>query len=123
MNEQVSEIELSEILDLDTLDQYKQAIGADALLSSVDLFEQLYPDYLGLLEQGMERQDDEMITSEAHKLKGATGSVGLLRLCKLAQKIQVSSAEEWESDHPLWIAQIREQVAGDVARLKSWLKS
>ena len=121
MNEQTNETDLADVLDLDTLTQYKQAIGAEALLSSVDLFEQLYPEYLGLIEQALERQDNDVITSEAHKLKGATGSVGLLRLCKLAQKVQVSSTEDWDTQHPVWIAEIRERVSGDIALLKDWL--
>lgn len=122
MNQTTNQTELSEILDLGTLTQYKQAIGAEALLTSVELFEQLFPEYLGHMEQGLASQDESLITSEAHKLKGATGSVGLMRLCQLSQKIQVSSTDDWQSQHPVWIKQVRELISGDIALLKEWLQ-
>ena len=69
--------ELESILDLNTLEQYCSAIGAGTLLKSVVLFEQLMPEYVGNLVNAYEANDKDTLCSEAHKFKGAAGSVGL----------------------------------------------
>ncbi|GAA4899985.1 Hpt domain-containing protein [Ferrimonas pelagia] len=108
-------------LDTATLDQYVAAIGAGTLLKSVVLFEQMAPEYLAAVAQGMADADKAVITSEAHKLKGAAGSVGLKRIQELSQSLQCGDEAAWPAQHPQWFEAIQTHLAGDVALLKQYL--
>jgi len=111
----------AQALDLEILAQYTQAIGGQALLGSVDILEQHFPKYIESLVGYHQAGDNKLLVEEAHKMKGAAGSVGLLRLCQLSQKIQDSSAADWLANYPDYIASIELHYAGDVALLRQYL--
>ncbi|SHI22969.1 Hpt domain-containing protein [Ferrimonas marina] len=108
-------------LDVLTLDQYIAAIGAQTLMKSVVLFEQMAPDYVAAVAKGMAAGDKAVITSEAHKLKGAAGSVGLKRIQELSQKLQCGDEPQWPAEHAQWFAQIEQHMMADVESLKAYL--
>jgi len=108
-------------LDLDILVQYTQAIGGQALLGSVDIFELHFPQYIDSLIAYHQADDKKLLVEEAHKMKGAAGSVGLRRLCQLSQKIQDNSAADWLDNYPDYIDSIKQYYAGDVAELRAYL--
>lgn len=110
-------------LDLDILTQYTQAIGGEALLGSVDIFEQQFPLYIDNLLSFYRQGDNKGVTEEAHKMKGAAGAVGLLRLAALSQKIQDSSAADWATNYPQYIQSIETCYAADVVELREYLTS
>jgi two-component system aerobic respiration control sensor histidine kinase ArcB len=111
----------SAALNLEILAQYTQAIGGQALLGSVDILEQHFPLYIESLVSYHQSGDNKLLVEEAHKMKGAAGSVGLLRMCELSQKIQDSSAADWADNYPEYIETIKLHYAGDVALLREYL--
>ncbi len=115
--------ELESILDLNTLEQYCSAIGAGTLLKSVVLFEQLMPEYVGNLVNAKESQDKETLCSEAHKFKGAAGSVGLKRIQQYAQLLQHGEAPEWSENHATWLQVIVDNATQDLTELKHYLEA
>ncbi|WP_372869884.1 Hpt domain-containing protein [Shewanella sp.] len=115
--------ELDMILDLNTLEQYCSAIGAGTLLKSVVLFEQLMPEYVGNLVKAKESGDKETLCSEAHKFKGAAGSVGLKRIQQYAQLLQHGEDAAWDAGHNEWLQAISNNAFEDLAALKSFLQT
>lgn len=75
------------LLDIEILEQYMKLVGPDLIKQSLELFEQIMPGYLEILDSNMIVRDQNSITQEAHKIKGAAGSVGLRHLHQLAQQI------------------------------------
>ncbi|WP_110456612.1 Hpt domain-containing protein [Shewanella algidipiscicola] len=115
--------ELESILDLNTLEQYCSAIGASTLLKSVVLFEQLMPEYVGNLVNASAAQDKDTLCSEAHKFKGAAGSVGLKRIQEFAQLLQHGESPEWPASHNAWLQVIVDNASDDLAQLKQYLQA
>ncbi|MBT1444484.1 Hpt domain-containing protein [Shewanella sp. JM162201] len=115
--------ELDSILDLNTLEQYVSAIGAATLLKSVVLFEQLMPEYVGNLVKAKEAGDKDTLCSEAHKFKGAAGSVGLKRIQQYAQLLQHGGEAGWEEGHQEWLNMIATHAFDDLAALKAFLQA
>lgn len=115
--------DLDSVLDLNTLEQYCSAIGAGTLLKSVVLFEQLLPEYLNNLKQASVAADKEQLCSEAHKFKGAAGSVGLKRVHHYAQLLQHGEDPEWDGQHAAWLEAVMTYVDADLQQLKSFLEA
>jgi HPt (histidine-containing phosphotransfer) domain-containing protein len=115
--------ELDAILDLNTLEQYCSAIGAGTLLKSVVLFEQLMPEYVDNLVKAKDAGDRDTLCAEAHKFKGAAGSVGLKRIQKVAQLLQQGEDPSWEAEHLGWLAVIVEHASADLQLLKQFLEA
>lgn len=114
--------EFENILDLKTLEQYCDAIGAETLLKSVVLFEQLMPEYVDNLLSANEKNSKEILCSEAHKFKGAAGSIGLKRIQYNAQLIQHGEDPHWDSEHSEWLNVIVEKCQPDLTLLKQYLE-
>ncbi|MFI3246983.1 MAG: Hpt domain-containing protein [Ferrimonas sp.] len=112
-----------EQLDTHTLDQYCALIGAAVFMKSVNLFEQMAPDYVQAVATGVTNQDRSQITAEAHKLKGAAGAVGLKRVQELAQLLQHDEAPQWHTDHPQWLALLQQHINADISALKAYLQA
>ncbi|GAA5215984.1 aerobic respiration two-component sensor histidine kinase ArcB [Corallincola platygyrae] len=123
MEEQAKQDEtLLQVLDLEMLQQYSEVIGAEALLNSVELLETLMPDYLKILDSNLTAEDKKAVASEAHKIKGAAGSVGLKRIQQIAAKAQQKDEPAWWDNVPDWVAAIKRHYPEDLEVLKSWLK-
>jgi len=116
-------VELEVILDLNTLEQYCSAIGAGTLLKSVVVFEQLMPEYVGNLVKANDAADRDTLCSEAHKFKGAAGSVGLKRIQQIAQLLQHGEEPRWDAEHGAWVAEIVEHASADLQQLKLFLQA
>ncbi len=119
----VNNIDSSQILDLDILTQYTQAIGGQVLLGSVDLFAQEYPKYVATLVGHHDDGDLEAVAAQAHKMKGAAGAIGLARLGQWAQLIQHREQEGWLQQYPQVIALISQHYQSDIAQLRKYLES
>ncbi|MBV7314250.1 Hpt domain-containing protein [Shewanella sp. NIFS-20-20] len=119
----MSQADLDTILDLNTLEQYCNAIGATTLLKSVVLFEQLMPEYVGNLVTAHEASDKETLCAEAHKFKGAAGSVGMKRIQQFAQLLQHGESADWQEMHGVWLNDIVQFSTKDLASLKAYLES
>ncbi|BDM63608.1 sensor histidine kinase [Shewanella sp. NFH-SH190041] len=114
---------LDNILDLNTLEQYCSAIGAGTLLKSVVLFEQLMPEYVANLVKADAAGEKDTLCAEAHKFKGAAGSVGLKRIQQHAQLLQHGEASDWQEMHGRWLSVIVEHAQSDLAMLKDYLEA
>lgn len=115
--------EVDTILDINTLEQYCSAIGAGTLLKSVVLFEQLMPDYVNNLVKANKIADKDTLCAEAHKFKGAAGSIGLRRIQQYSQLLQHGDAPEWQENHEDWLAIIVDHSEDDLHILKHYLEN
>nr|WP_086940517.1 aerobic respiration two-component sensor histidine kinase ArcB [Thaumasiovibrio occultus] len=114
--------EFEDILDLDMLESYVDIVGAKPVLESIAMFEQLMPDYMAILDSNMVAKDQKGIASEAHKIKGAAGSIGLKHIQQIAQKAQSPEQPAWWANISDWIEQIRVGYPEDIKVLKQWLQ-
>ncbi|MGF1741065.1 aerobic respiration two-component sensor histidine kinase ArcB [Vibrio profundum] len=109
------------LLDLAMLDSYIDIVGPQPMLDSVKMFEELMPEYVEVLISNLTAKDQKGIVSEAHKIKGAAGSVGLKRIQKVAQKAQTPDAPAWWENIADWVEEIKNEYQHDVQILKQWL--
>lgn len=109
------------LLDIEILEQYMKLVGPDLIKQSLELFEQMMPGYLEILDSNMIARDQNGITQEAHKIKGAAGSVGLRHLHQLAQQIQTPSLPAWSDNVQDWVDELKLEWHNDVQALREWL--
>ncbi|WP_116475695.1 aerobic respiration two-component sensor histidine kinase ArcB [Zobellella maritima] len=119
----VIEADDGEVLDLAFLNDYADTVGAGVLLSSVTLFEQMSGDYLDRLDACMAERDQAGIVDEAHKIKGAAGSIGLRRIQQLAQQIQSPELPAWWEQVEGWIQDMKAHLKPDLLALRRWLET
>lgn len=111
-----------EIIDQDMLLMYLEIVGTQAVLDSVAMFERAMPEYMTLLNQYLQDKDDDNLVSEAHKIKGAAGSVGLQRIQALAQLAQTPESPQWREKVASWVASIERYYQQDIELLKQWIQ-
>lgn len=114
-------IQLDQVLDLNILEQYTQAIGGKALLGSVDLFSQQYPEYLKQLKEHFNNDAFDLVAEEGHKMKGAAGSIGLARLSQWGQIIQHREHDKWLENTTLVIQLLEDSYRSDIEVLRQYL--
>jgi two-component system, OmpR family, aerobic respiration control sensor histidine kinase ArcB len=112
----------SQILDMDMLRSYVEIVGDKPVFDSITMFEKMMPEYIEILESNMVAKDQAGIVSEAHKIKGAAGSVGLARIQRVAQKAQTPDAPAWWENITDWVDEIKNEYRSDISVLKEWLK-
>ena len=110
------------VLDKEMLNAYIDIVGPQLVMNSVVMFEETMPNYMALLNLYLESGDDENLVSEAHKIKGAAGSVGLQRIQQLAQKVQSPEDENWKRSVGKWVTDIDQVYQSDINTLKQWLQ-
>lgn len=118
-----TEQEYRKILDIDMLTSYVEIVGSKPVLDSIEMFEDMMPGYLEILDSNMMAKDQAAIVSEAHKIKGAAGSIGLARIQKVAQKAQTPDAPAWWENISDWVEEIKNEYAKDIQLLKQWLEN
>ncbi|MPX96499.1 aerobic respiration two-component sensor histidine kinase ArcB [Salinivibrio sp. VYel6] len=109
------------LLDMDMLTGYVELVGIDPVKQSIEMFESTMPEYIAILDSNMTARDQEGIVSEAHKIKGAAGSVGLKHIQKVAQKAQSPDLPAWWENIADWIDEIKDGYQHDLDVLKAWL--
>ncbi|MDP2573880.1 aerobic respiration two-component sensor histidine kinase ArcB [Vibrio penaeicida] len=113
----------NQILDLEMLESYVGIVGTGPVFDSIKLFEDMMPSYMDVLDSNMTAKDQAGIVSEAHKIKGAAGSIGLKHIQSVAQKAQSPElAAWWENIHD-WVEEIRNGYQPDIDILKAWLEN
>ncbi|WP_165312198.1 aerobic respiration two-component sensor histidine kinase ArcB [Vibrio ziniensis] len=110
------------LLDLDMLTSYVDIVGPKPVLDSIQMFEEMMPSYIELLDSNMVAKDQEGIVSEAHKIKGAAGSIGLKHIQSVAQKAQSPEAPAWWENITDWVEEIKNEYLNDIEVLKQWLE-
>lgn len=111
------------ILDIKMLEEYIELVDKKVLIDSVKLFESMIPDYIALMEANMIAQDQKGLVEEAHKIKGAAGSVGLKRLQLLAKQIQTPTLPAWEDNVQDWVDELKQEWRHDIEVLTDWLQN
>ena len=109
------------LLDLEMLESYVGIVGTKPVYDSVEMFEDMMPDYIELLDSNMTAKDQEGIVSEAHKIKGAAGSIGLKHIQSVAQKAQSPNLPAWWENIDDWVEEIKNEYLHDIKVLKDWL--
>ncbi|WP_423840177.1 aerobic respiration two-component sensor histidine kinase ArcB [Vibrio mytili] len=110
------------LLDLDMLESYVDIVGVKPVYDSLTMFEEMMPDYLQVLDSNMTAKDKDGIVSEAHKIKGAAGSIGLKRIQSVAQKAQSPNMPAWWENISDWVEEIKNEYKNDIQVLKNWLE-
>ncbi|MFM2615108.1 aerobic respiration two-component sensor histidine kinase ArcB [Vibrio campbellii] len=109
------------LLDLDMLESYVDIVGVKPVYDSIKMFEDMMPDYIEVLDSNMTAKDQDGIVSEAHKIKGAAGSIGLKHIQSVAQKAQSPDMPAWWENISDWVEEIKNEYQNDIQVLKSWL--
>ncbi|CAM3722737.1 aerobic respiration two-component sensor histidine kinase ArcB [Xenorhabdus thuongxuanensis] len=112
-----------ERLDTEMLNQYIELVGPKMITDNLIIFENMMPNYLALLDSNMTARDQKGITEEAHKIKGAAGSVGLRHLQQLAQQIQSPDLPAWWDNVQEWVDELKLEWKQDIEILRNWLSS
>ena len=110
------------LLDLDMLESYVDIVGVKPVYDSIKMFEDMMPDYIEVLDSNMTAKDQDGIVSEAHKIKGAAGSIGLKHIQSVAQKAQSPDLPAWWENISDWVEEIKNEYQNDIQVLKSWLE-
>jgi two-component system aerobic respiration control sensor histidine kinase ArcB len=121
-NDEPSINKATSVVDVEMLSSYIEIVGKKQVLEGVAVFEQLMPDYASILQSNLIAKDQDAIVSEAHKIKGAAGSVGLKRIQSVAQKAQSPELPAWWENIDEWVDEIRKSYQSDVEILKQWVE-
>lgn len=111
------------LLDTAMLEQYMDLVGPQLIHQSLEMFEQMMPGYLAVLDSNMTARDQKGITEEGHKIKGAAGSVGLRHLQQLAQQIQTPTLPAWWDNVQDWVDELKQEWRNDVQILRAWVEN
>lgn len=112
---------LERLFDTTMLSELLEFLPASVMLDNIALFSKMMPDYMQILESNMVAKDKKGIVSEAHKIKGAAGSVGLKRIQQLAQKVQSPDLPAWWDNIDDWVELMSANYENDIAELKQWI--
>jgi two-component system aerobic respiration control sensor histidine kinase ArcB len=122
LDQEASHDHFATVVDVEMLSSYIEIVGKTQVLEGVSVFEKLMPDYASILQTNLIAKDKDAIVSEAHKIKGAAGSVGLKRIQSVAQKAQSPELPAWWENIDEWVDEIRNSYQSDVEILKQWIE-
>jgi two-component system aerobic respiration control sensor histidine kinase ArcB len=120
-SEVISIPKFDKVLDLDMLQMLVDTIGEDMVRASMAVFQENIPDYLELLKVSLAADEKVEVCSQAHKIKGAAGSVGLMRVQQTANKIQQGDHPAWWENVHDWVEELSMAIEQDVDHLLDWL--
>ncbi|MBU2979489.1 aerobic respiration two-component sensor histidine kinase ArcB [Alteromonas sp. C1M14] len=112
---------LSTILDMELLQMLIDTIGEDMVRASVKVFQEKMPEYMEILQLSLSADEKSEVCSQAHKIKGAAGSVGLARVQRIANQIQQGDHPAWWQNVHDWVEELQMAVAHDMKTLHEWL--
>lgn len=119
----------NQVFDERLLGELIEVMGKDGILANFQLFSKLMPDYVSTLEHNLkiwqesgEEKRRKQAADEAHKIKGALASVGLIKLQAIAQQAQNDTGESWQNSISEWTKQIAEEWRDDLNQAMEWVK-
>ncbi|KXI21777.1 aerobic respiration two-component sensor histidine kinase ArcB [Photobacterium sanguinicancri] len=112
---------MNQLLDLEMLESYVDIVGTKPVHESIAMFEKMMPDYIAILDSNMIAKDKDGIKFEAHKIKGAAGSIGLKHIQQVAQKAQSPELPAWWENINDWVDEIKNGYKPDLQVLRNWL--
>ncbi|OOF35603.1 ATP-binding protein [Rodentibacter heidelbergensis] len=101
-------------------------LGKSQTKENLALFKQVMPSYLKQLNDAFndylnEPSLQKEVVDIAHKIKGAAGSVGLVQLQQLAEKIQNNQSTEWKEKIENWVNELNHCWKANVEKLEDYL--
>lgn len=111
----------SAVLDMELLEMLLDTIGIDMMYTSLEVFEEMMPNYLELLQLSLTAKEKDEVCSHAHKIKGAAGSVGLTGVQKIANQIQQGDHPAWWQNVYDWVEDLNTAYQQDLIELKVWM--
>ncbi|OFC71233.1 aerobic respiration two-component sensor histidine kinase ArcB [Alteromonas confluentis] len=114
---------LTNILDIELLQMLVDTIGEDMVRASVKVFQDKMPEYMEILQLSLSADEKSEVCSQAHKIKGAAGSVGLSRVQRIANQIQQGDHPAWWQNVHDWVEELQMAVAHDMKALHEWLNT
>lgn len=81
------------ILDVQLLNQYRESLGDEGLQATLTTFDQIIQSYANLLHQAAKEKNEQDLRSQAHKVKGACNSVGLIKLAAMMEQLE---KDDWD---------------------------
>lgn len=113
-------------LDLTMLNELIEMLGVQFIKDNLQLFKREMPQYLADLQQAYEQyrqHSDEAakVASCAHKIKGASASLGLKTVREIAEKAQDNTSSDWVNQIENWIKQLENQWVININELEQWL--
>ncbi len=122
----VDKVEIKEsapkVIDAELLTMLIDTIGESMVFASLNVFQDKIPEYMELLRDSLTAEDKDEVCSQAHKIKGAAGSVGLSRVQSTANQIQQGDHPAWWENVHDWVEQLDMAIQQDVVVLSAWLK-
>ncbi|MGB2426176.1 MAG: aerobic respiration two-component sensor histidine kinase ArcB [Alteromonas sp.] len=113
--------DLGNVLDLELLQMLVDTIGEDMVRTSVKVFQDKMPEYMEILQLSLSADEKSEVCSQAHKIKGAAGSVGLARVQRIANQIQQGDHPAWWQNVHDWVEELQMAVQKDMTMLTDWL--
>jgi two-component system aerobic respiration control sensor histidine kinase ArcB len=113
--------DLGNVLDLDLLQMLVDTIGEQMVRASVKVFQEKMPEYMEILQLNLSADEKSEVCSQAHKIKGAAGSVGLARVQRIANQIQQGDHPAWWQNVLDWAEELQMAVQQDMVMLTDWL--
>ena len=109
------------ILDMELLQMLVDNIGVEMLRTSVKVFQEKMPEYMDILQSNLSADEKDEVCAQAHKIKGAAGSVGLQRVQRIANQIQQGDHPAWWQNVHDWVEELQMAVQHDMRSLSDWL--
>ncbi|MBT1452492.1 aerobic respiration two-component sensor histidine kinase ArcB [Glaciecola sp. XM2] len=109
------------VLDSELLTMLIETIGTSMVEASLAVFKDKIPEYMEIMKVALAAQDKDEVCSQAHKIKGAAGSVGLSRVQSAANHIQQGDHPAWWENVHDWMEQLDMALEQDVPELVQWL--
>ncbi len=114
--------EAVKVLDIETIDDFVSSMGCDAFSRGVDLFGKLWPTYQSQLDDALKSKDYAEYKSVAHKLKGASGSVGLKGVQLQAKKMEDNAEQASDEELTEWLTSLPLEIEKGLEALSEYLK-
>ena len=108
------------VLDTQLLQQYYDSLGAEGLQATLTTFDQIIQSYANMLHQAAQQNNEQQLRNQAHKVKGACNSVGLMTLAKLMEQLE-KEAWDWPQAQQ-WLNQWTDAVEPHRHQLQQWLE-
>lgn len=112
---------LDKIMDTELVRTLADTIGAEMVTTSLAVFEEKIPEYLEILQTNLAAKAKDEVCSQAHKIKGAASSLGLIRIQRIANEIQQGDHPAWWENVNEWVDDLEAAIANDVGVLKEWM--
>ncbi len=112
---------LDNMLDTELVRTLADTIGAEMVTTSLTVFEDKIPEYLDNLKTNLVAKEKDEVCSQAHKIKGAASSMGLIRIQRIANEIQQGDHPAWWENVHEWVDDLSAAIANDVTVLKKWM--